>query len=350
MAPAVHSSAPIRPAADYGFFGPESISWRVWRYPTSLLLGFMRAVVIEELDPYLVASVADSGQVQDRTPLRYDRTLQYFATVIFGDAHTVLKSADVLMKIHARAVGPEPVTGRQYDANDPDSQLWIHLTAWHSILYCYELFGPGRLSEAEEARYWQECAVAASFQTIDPAAIPASRDGVRAYFEQYRPQLVGSEVAQDMMDFLLNLTREILPPSLPKPVRWALNAVVRRGVVVTMPPWMRRLGGVPQHRGAVLVVPVLKAALRLLSTLRGSQLAVLKALSPRTLPILAPVITGVAASEPVVYTPSEARARFDMPLTPRQQYERILEQRATGEAEKPYGHHHHDALLEFSDA
>ena len=55
-----------------------------------------------------------------------------------------------------------------YDANKPSSQLWIHVTAWHSILRCYEMFGPGRLSEAEEQQFWAECARAAELQTIDP--------------------------------------------------------------------------------------------------------------------------------------------------------------------------------------
>ena len=41
----------ITPHEDYGFFGPDSVTWKVWSYPTSLTVGFQRAVVIEELDP-----------------------------------------------------------------------------------------------------------------------------------------------------------------------------------------------------------------------------------------------------------------------------------------------------------
>jgi uncharacterized protein (DUF2236 family) len=64
-----------RAQQDYGFFGPDSVTWKVWRYPTSIVLGFLRAVVIEELDPHLVASVDQSGQVKQRPKLRYDRTM-----------------------------------------------------------------------------------------------------------------------------------------------------------------------------------------------------------------------------------------------------------------------------------
>ena len=134
------------PARDYGFFGPDSVTWKVWSYPTSLTIGFQRAVVIEELDPALVAAVDKTHDIYARPRTRYDRTLRYFAMVAFDDSAATTKAADVLVKIHSKAVGEDPVTGRRYDANDPDSQLWIHLTAWHSILKAYERYGPGRLS------------------------------------------------------------------------------------------------------------------------------------------------------------------------------------------------------------
>jgi uncharacterized protein (DUF2236 family) len=64
----------VKPHEDYGFFGPGSVTWRVWRYPTSLTVGFQRAVTIEELDPALIAAVEESGGVRRRPRTRYDRT------------------------------------------------------------------------------------------------------------------------------------------------------------------------------------------------------------------------------------------------------------------------------------
>jgi uncharacterized protein (DUF2236 family) len=129
---------PVQPHEDYGFFGPDSVTWRVWSYPTSLTIGFQRAVVIEELDPSLVAAVEKTNAVRYRPRTRYDRTLRYFAMVAFGDSRSTSQAADVLVKVHSKAIGVDPLTGDAYDANAPHSQLWIHLTAWHSILYAYE--------------------------------------------------------------------------------------------------------------------------------------------------------------------------------------------------------------------
>src|SRR5206468_11961523 len=86
-----------------------------------------------------------------------------------------------------------------------------------SILYAYERYGPGRLSEEDEARYWEECAIAAELQTCDPADVPGTRDGIREYFEHMRPQLVGSEVARKTMDHLLRA--EVMMPPMPGVLR-----------------------------------------------------------------------------------------------------------------------------------
>ena len=162
------SKKQLEPMEDYGWFGPDSVTWRLWSYPTSPTVGFSRSVVVEELDPFLVAPVTDSSKIYSQPRIRYDRTLNYFATVMFADSRKVVKASEVLMKVHAKAGSVEPVSGLWSDPNNPDQQLWIHLTAWHSILYAYETYGPGKLSDEDELRYWQECAVAAQAQTIDP--------------------------------------------------------------------------------------------------------------------------------------------------------------------------------------
>jgi uncharacterized protein (DUF2236 family) len=122
---------------DYGFFGPGSPSWKVWASPTALI-GFQRAVVLEHFDPFLAAAVTDSAGVYTDPSGRLDRTLAYFLTVAVADGRTAVSVSAALMRIHARARGIEPITGARYSANNPDAQLWIHVTGWHSVLKCYE--------------------------------------------------------------------------------------------------------------------------------------------------------------------------------------------------------------------
>jgi uncharacterized protein (DUF2236 family) len=302
----------VTPHEDYGFFGPDSVTWRVWSYPTSLTVGFQRAVVVEELDPALVASVDETHAIFDRPRTRYDRTLRYFALVAFGDSRSTSRAADVLVKVHSKGIGTDPVTGIRYDANDPHSQLWIHLTAWHSILYAYERYGPGRLSTEDEERYWAECALAAELQTCSPDDVPRTRAGIRAYFERMRPQLLGSDLARNAMDHLLNA--QVMLPPMPRalaPARWLANAALRAGTIATMPHWMRELAGLHQSRVVdVAIVPVLRAAFWAANLNRRAKLEAVTFLSPMTRDVVAPVIHGVPPQRPEVLTPAQARERY----------------------------------------
>jgi len=323
---------PLEPHADYGFFGPDSVTWKVWTYPTSLTIGFQRAVVVEELDPALIAAVDATNDVRYRPRTRYDRTLRYFAMISLGDSESAIKASNVLVKVHAKGVGTEPLSGNPYDANDPHSQLWIHLTAWHSILYAYEKYGPGRLSDEEEARYWEECAVAAELQTCSPDDVPRSREGIREYFEYMRPKLAGSEAAQSMMDHLLNA--EVMLPPLPRvlrPATWVINKTLRAATIATMPQWMRKMGGLRQPRLVdVLITPLMRVNFAVAHRVPRIALRVLGLLSPSTVPIAGPVLLGIPPVNPEVVTPAQARERHGI-LPPPEEYARfraLIEEKA----------------------
>jgi uncharacterized protein (DUF2236 family) len=306
-------AAQFEPHADYGFFGPDSVTWKVWSYPTSYILGFARSVTIEHLDPNLAAAVIQSGGVKYRPHTRYGRTLRYFGMVMFGATEPTAKAADVLVKVHSKAIGHDPVTGGEYDANQPSSQLWIHMTAWHSILYCYEKFGPGRLSQAEEEQFWAECARAAELQTIDPETVPRTRAAVIEYFEEWRPRLAVSEGAQDMVDFILSL-EVALPPDMPKWQKLALKpvlAVLRRGIIATYPRYMRKMFDLKQGRviDALVVLPN-KIGHAIIHRSPVLTYLMAKLLAPAAFPIVAPVILGIPPVSPITMTPREAQEKY----------------------------------------
>jgi len=302
----------ISPHEDYGFFGPESVAWKVWSCPTSLTVGFQRAVVIEELDPLLNAAVEATKAIRYRPRTRYERTLKYFALVAFGSTRETSRAADMLVKIHAKGVGLDPVTGREYDANNPASQLWIHLTAWHSILYAYEKYGPGRLSDEEEARYRHECAVAAELQTCDPADVPRSREAIRAWFDAVRPQLIASPVAQSTMRHLLNADVMFPPmPAVLRPLGWVVAFFLRAATIATMPHWMRDMAGLRQPVWLdALVVPVMRISVRLARLSTRAQLQILARIAPSVVPVAGPVLLRIPPKTKEVLTPAQARARY----------------------------------------
>lgn len=300
---------------DHGFFGPGSVAWRVWGYPTSLTVGFQRAVVVEELDPFLLASVEATNRVRANPRGRYDNTIRYFATVAFADSSTAVNASAALMRVHSRNVGPEPVSGLTYDANDPDSQLWILLTGWHSVLYAYERYGPGKLSPEEEREYWEQCAVAAELQTCDSAKVPRTREGVRAYFEEVRPRLAATEATQAMMAHLL--TADVILPRRPavlRPVNRVIGSMLRAATVATIPRWQRDLAALRQPRIVDLAIRLpMRIAFWVAARSARLQLAILGLISPRTVPIVEPYLRRTEPQRPETLTPAEAFRRHGVP-------------------------------------
>lgn len=335
-----HFEKQFEPMADYGFFGPDSVTWKVWSYPTSYVVGFARAVSIEHGDPNLAAAAVQSGGVQYRTHSRYGRTLRYFGMVAFAAAEPTVKVSDVLVKIHSKAIGHDPVTGGEYDANKPSSQLWILITAWHSILLAYEKFGPGRLTEAEENQFWAECAIAAQLQTIDPDTVPRSREEVRAYFEGWRPHLAASEEAKLQVQYMLRLT-PALPPDFPAWKKLALKpamTVLRAAIISTIPRYQRDMFAIQQSALVdVAVVWPAKLLHRALYSNMQLRLWFMGVLAPAAISVAAPAFLGLPPLSDKVWGVREAQEHFgfDIPSEAHPRFRAKQRERVFDKGEEP---------------
>lgn len=293
-----------RPREDWGLFGPKSPTWRVWSSPTALM-AFQRSIVVESFDPNLAAAVEHQNGVRYRPATRFDRTIQYFLTVACGDSRAAIELSEMLMKIHSRATGIEPVSGLRYSANDPASQLWIHVTGWHSNLICYERFGGGKLSPAEEKQYWADCVTAAELQTCKPSDVPRSREEVREYFAAMRPRLCLTEHARTLIHYFLHTPREIGGAGL-----WAGSNLMSAAVISTIPRWMRELGGFDQSSFTdALIQPLAWAGAHVAQHPIPARLAI-RMMAPSALPVFDQVMNMEQPLRDEVLTPTEARARY----------------------------------------
>jgi hypothetical protein len=108
------------------------------------------------------------------------------------------------------------------------------------------------------------------------------------------------------------------------PLAWIASHAVRRATIATMPRWQRDLGGLRQSR---LIDAAIKPMMRLIfpwvARSSASELKWLGILSPATLPVMEPVVRGIAPSKAITLTPAQAFARHAVP-TPRQAYAQAL--------------------------
>jgi len=180
------------------------------------------------------------------------------------------------------------------------------VTGWHSVLKCYERYGPGALSMAEESRFWAESRIAAELQTCKPADVPASRDEVRQYFSDVRGRLCTSEHADRAMHYLLWTPRE-------RGARlWAGSRILAPAAVATLPKWMRHMGNFDQPAAVdAAVTPVARALVRALSANNSRpMLAMARGLVPETAEVLAQHLTAGPPARRCTTTPAEARERL----------------------------------------
>jgi uncharacterized protein (DUF2236 family) len=140
---------------DAGLFGPDSVTWRVHGH-LSVLVGGVRALLVQTLHPLAMAGVAQHSQYRSDPLGRLGRTAAFVGTTTYGTTSEADAAIATVRRVHERVRGFAP-DGREYAANDPELLAWVHYVEVQSFLLAYQRIGPG-CSPAEADRYVAEMA------------------------------------------------------------------------------------------------------------------------------------------------------------------------------------------------
>src|SRR5438477_4734627 len=168
-------------AADQGFFGPDSVSWRVHR-ETTVLFGGARALLMQAAHPLVIAGARETGFYERNPWKRLERTLQLTYAITFGTRREADEAAERINTVHRSVRGVDPVTGKRYDALDPELLLWVHACLVDSALL-FEQLTVGLLDPAERERFHQEQMLAAELVRIPREIIPPMVGDLRNYID-----------------------------------------------------------------------------------------------------------------------------------------------------------------------
>src|SRR5207248_11696608 len=113
----------------------------------AMLIGCMRALLIQALHPLAVAGVEQHSDYRANPWGRLQRTVDYVLTTTYGTQEEAEAAGRVVQAIHERVNGTDPVTGRRYSAEDPELLLWVHTVEVHSFLSAYRRYGSARLTD-----------------------------------------------------------------------------------------------------------------------------------------------------------------------------------------------------------
>jgi uncharacterized protein (DUF2236 family) len=224
-----------------GFFGPDSVTWRVHADP-SFSVGGLRALLLQALHPVAMDGVARNSEFRAEPWPRLFRTAAYVDTLTFGTRREALRAVRRVRAIHRRLGGTEPTTGRTYRVDDPDLLLWVHCCEVDSLLSVARRAGVP-LTDADADRYVAEQVTAAALIGVPPDDVPDSAAALAGYFEEQRPELVASAPAREAL-------RLILLPPMPAWVRYLTPARPAWGTlaslgIASLPRWARRLYSLP---------------------------------------------------------------------------------------------------------
>ncbi len=225
-----------------GFFGPDSVTWRIHSDP-SFSVGGLRALLLQALHPVAMDGVARfSGGFRDEPWPRLIRTATYVDTLTFGTRTEAQVAVDRVRGIHRRLGATEETTGRAYRVDDPDLLLWVHCCEVDSLLSVARRGGLP-LTDDDADRYLAEQVTSATLIGVPAEDVPDSVAGLAAYFEAIRPELAVTAAARDAYRLI------VLPP-MPTWVRYLTPAQPAWGGLATLavallPPWARRLYSLP---------------------------------------------------------------------------------------------------------
>ncbi len=144
---------------DNGYFGPESVSWQVHREVT-VLFGGARALLMQAAHPLVVAGANQTGMYERNPWKRLQRTLILTYTMTFGTKAEAHAAAGKINEVHTRINGTDPITGKRYDALDPELLLYVHACLVDSAIL-FEQLTVGRLDDAGRQRFHEEQMLAA---------------------------------------------------------------------------------------------------------------------------------------------------------------------------------------------
>lgn len=207
-----------------GLFDDTAVIRRVVREGI-LLAGAGNAVLLQLANPGVGLGVHEHSDFAYRPGDRLRTTMTYVYSVAFGTKEEAERVSRIVHSIHKKVTGPT------YSANDPELQVWVAGTLYHTAAQLYQQFF-GDLTEAElDELYLQYGAMATSIGT--PADMwPENRKAFEAYWNfmintlqvndaarEVARQLLYPEHTPFMMRPLVWLSRKNTFGLLPEPIR-----------------------------------------------------------------------------------------------------------------------------------
>ena len=190
-------------SGDPGYFGPNSMMWKVNKEIT-VLFGGARALLMHAAHPLIAAGARQTSFYQRDPWKRLIRTLSLQNSVTFGTKEEADDSAHRINKLHEVIKGTDEITGDVYDALDHEQLLWVHACLQISSIYFYEKTVK-KLTQEEKDQYHRENMLAADLVLINIKEMPQTHEELKQWVikkSKTKDYLIITDVAKDVQDII----------------------------------------------------------------------------------------------------------------------------------------------------
>ena len=218
------------PPSDEALFARDTPIRLVHADIVGMMTGGVRALLLQMLHPHALQGVLDHSNFREDMHGRLRRTARFIAVTTFGHRDEAMKAIERVNRIHAKVGGTLP-DGTRYEATNPRTLAWVHVTEAQSFLAGYIRHVRPAMPVAEQDEYYRQFAVIARALGADP--VPETRAEADRIFRELRHDLATSKEAREIAQLVLAQR----PPGTPL----AVQTMITADAVAMLPEWARAM-------------------------------------------------------------------------------------------------------------
>jgi uncharacterized protein (DUF2236 family) len=250
-----------RPDAVLGFYGPESMMWRINREAVLLGAG-PAALLLQVAHPLIAEGVAQHSSFEQDPWRRLHGTIRTTMDLVFGDGAAADRAVKRLNSVHAGVRGEAHDdearrVATAYRALDSALLLWVQATLIVTSVAAYQRW-VAPLSADERERFWQEARAVGVRLGIPLSLSPADWPTLEAYWEQ----MLADDGPVHVTPTARRLARLIVRPPFPFVPGPLVDLAALPGLAL-LPPRIRSEFDITWSEPKAALAGVLGAAVRL---------------------------------------------------------------------------------------
>lgn len=218
------------PPSDEALFARDTPIRLVHADIVGMMTGGIRALLLQMLHPHALQGVLDHSNFREDMHGRLQRTARFIAVTTFGHRDEAMKAIDRVNRIHGKVGGTLP-DGSRYEATNPRTLAWVHVTEAQSFLAGYLRHVRPDMSGADQDEYYRQFAVIARALGADP--VPETRAEADRIFRELRHDLSASPAAREVAQLVLS--------QRPKAAPQAVQTMITADAVTMLPDWARTM-------------------------------------------------------------------------------------------------------------